>query len=223
MFLISLKEIIEKYELEILIIDDGSPIEDFKKLELSIRTLLNEKTKLFRSEKNLGKGGAIEFGIQKSKGEILAFLDADGSISKEEVKNCLDYFLKNQEIDLLMTSRIKMLGKTVKRSFKRHFSGRVFITFFNFLFSIPAYDTQCGFKVFKKEKFEMVKTYIQDKRWTWDTELVILFCLYKFNVIEFPVSWKDTDGSKINLLNDSWKMFYSLLKFKKYLKEKKLI
>lgn len=178
---------------------------------------------MIRLEKNFGKGGAIEFGIENTKGEILSFLDADGSISKDEVQNCIEYFFSHPEIDLLISSRIKMLGKRIQRSLKRHLSGRIFITIFNYLFNVPAYDTQCGFKIFKKEKYNLVKELILNKSWTWDTELIILFYLKKFNIIEYPISWHDEAGSKVSLFKDSFRMFFSLIKFKSHLKEKKLI
>jgi dolichyl-phosphate beta-glucosyltransferase len=216
-FLESLSTELNHLPIEILIVDDGSPEEEFKKLSDSITKYLSNKIKLIRSIPNLGKGGAIEIGINSSRTELIGFVDADGAIPYYEIINLYNIMIHSDK-DMVISSRIKMLGKTVKRNLHRHISGRVFMTIYNFFFSIPVYDTQCGLKIFKRSKYELIKNNILDKRWTWDTQLITLFYLNNFKIQEVAIDWEDIDGSKVNVLKDSIRMIFSLYKLKKTLK-----
>jgi dolichyl-phosphate beta-glucosyltransferase len=217
-FLSTLAHVLPK-EMNLIIVDDGSPKEDFQSLKDKIAPFLNEQIQLLRYEKNRGKGGAIEFGLEHTDAPWLGFLDADGSISATEVLYLWNFAKSQNNFDLVLSSRIKLLGKTIDRTFKRHFFGRIFVTYMNFLFHVPVYDSQCGYKIFRKSLYESVKNQILNKRWLWDTELVILSYKSKFNCIEIPIDWQDIPGSKISLISDSIKMALGLWEFKKSLKE----
>lgn len=202
-------------EVKFIIVDDGSPLEDFIKMESLIKPYLNDKINLLRYERNLGKGGAISFGISNTQSEYVGFLDADGSIPFYEVKNLIDNLHKNREIDMLVASRILMLGKKIERNFLRHLIGRLFSTFLNILFPMNVYDSQCGFKIFSKNKYTEISKYITDYRWLWDTQVLILFYLFNFKIIEYPIDWKEKSGSKLVIFVDALKMLWGLLEFKK--------
>lgn len=201
-------------DISYIIVDDGSPIEDFNLLVERVRPYLNSQVTLLRYETNRGKGGAIEFGLEHANTEYVGFLDADGSIPHYEVINLWEFTKSNLHLDLILSSRIKLLGKQIDRSIKRHISGRIFVTYLNYLFNVPVYDSQCGFKIFKLSLYNSIKSKIINKRWLWDTELLILSYLKGFNCAEVAIDWKDVQGSKINLISDAMKMALGLWNFK---------
>ena len=62
-------------KIEILIIYDDTSKEDFQKiLQLKKR---DKRIKIIKNKVNLGAGQSRNIGIKKSKGELIAFLDAD--------------------------------------------------------------------------------------------------------------------------------------------------
>ena len=70
---------------EIIVVDDGSSDNTTK----SAKSLENEKIKVFKLDKNRGKGYALNFGLKKAmeKADIIGFLDGDlGSSSSETIK-----------------------------------------------------------------------------------------------------------------------------------------
>lgn len=214
-YLQDLKKQLTGLAVELIIVDDGSPAESFNLLKSKIAGLLNAFVKLERYENNQGKGFAIAYGIGLAKGRIVGFVDSDGAIPAHEVRNALDYYIKNDQYDMLVFSRIKMLGKSVERSFMRHLSGRIFVTIISLLFGIPVYDSQCGFKLFKKEIYELLKCKITDTRWVWDTQLLILFYINNRQIKEIPIDWKDIAGSKVKIIQDSARMLFKMLSFKR--------
>ena len=65
----------KKINFEIIYINDGSTDNSYSKLR-NIK-LRNKKISLISYNQNLGKSAALKKGIQKSKNEILIFLDCD--------------------------------------------------------------------------------------------------------------------------------------------------
>lgn len=70
---------------EIIVVDDGSS----DNTESEAKSVDNEKVKVFRLDKNRGKGYALNFGLKEAlkNADIIGFLDADlGSCSSEVIK-----------------------------------------------------------------------------------------------------------------------------------------
>jgi len=69
---------------EIIIVDDGSTDSTLKVL-LSLKNE-NKKLKIYR-QKHLGPGSSRNFGVKKSAGDILVFVDADMEFDKDFLKH----------------------------------------------------------------------------------------------------------------------------------------
>jgi hypothetical protein len=145
-------------------------------------------------------------------------MDADGATALESVAEMFARLESDLKLDGVIGSRIKMLGKNVQRSSLRHYVGRLFATYFNALFDIPVYDSQCGAKVFRKEVVLRALPLVSDYGFTWDTQLVVLLMKLGANVVEHPVSWKEVGNNKVSMLRDPIKMAWKLWRFRQTLK-----
>jgi len=83
-----------KDKLEIIVVDDGSKDDTYK-----IASKFKSKmVKVYRFEKNKGKGAAMNYAIKKSKGEFIVTMDADNVIvEKGTLKHMVSNF-KNPKI-----------------------------------------------------------------------------------------------------------------------------
>jgi len=166
---------------------------------------------------NTGKGGAVLRGWDQSgNADLLAFADADGAVSAAEILRA-EVFFRSPEAataDALFASRVKMLGRTVDRSLKRHLSGRVFATLVSIVGRVPAYDTQCGLKILRRSAFEKIRSHQQSVGFAFDVELCLLLRKFGCPIIEFPVDWTDIPGSKVSLLRDSTRMACEVFKIR---------
>ncbi len=61
------------FVFETIFVDDGSQDKSY----FVLKKFESEKLKIFRLKENKGKGFALGYGIEKSRGEILVFLDSD--------------------------------------------------------------------------------------------------------------------------------------------------
>ena len=92
-----------KERLEIIIVDDGSADKTYE-----IAKSLSNRYKNVRcfTKKNEGKASALNYGIAKANGEIIATLDADSYIEKETIWRMLPYF-KDKEV-AAVTAAVKV-------------------------------------------------------------------------------------------------------------------
>jgi glycosyltransferase involved in cell wall biosynthesis len=213
----------------ILVSDDGSNSLQREQLSRVLGPCLNQTEgeaphvlpPLF-VEENTGKGAAVRRGWDYGEVHgfsLLAFADADGAVSATEIARAENHIRENtQDIDALFGSRVKMLGRTVTRSLKRHLSGRIFATLVSRLGNVPAYDTQCGLKILKTESYRVIQSAIQTPGFAFDVELCLLIQKANCRVIEFPVDWHDVPGSKVSLLRDSVRMAIEVVKISRHVK-----
>ena len=223
-FLVELMRVLPN-RFTILVSDDGSKNDETERLSALIKdcrwTVTPEShvpillEPIFHS-KNTGKGGAVYRGWEESDGySFVAFADADGAISAREILRAETYFLSDEcKADALFASRVKMLGRSIQRSLYRHLTGRVFATLVSEIGGIPAYDTQCGFKILKSEAYQKIRPYLKTLGFAFDVELALLLNKLGKRIIEFPIDWHDVPGSKVRMIRDSISMAMEVLKIR---------
>lgn len=223
----------ERRDTEIVVSDDGSRVEEFQFIFEVITDLQRKypwaRLQMFRADQNGGKGAAIAREFLRSTSDIVGFVDADGSVSASECFRVLDVlrmtYGREKETGLtagrrcssVIGTRIKMLGNPVDRHPYRHYTGRIFATLVSELFHIPVYDSQCGCKFFVRDDVRNVMDFAYDKRWLWDTQLIISLFKAGYHQIEVPLSWREVPGSKVSLLKDAVRMFGGIVRFRLFL------
>jgi hypothetical protein len=82
------------------------------------------------------------------------------------------------------------------------------------LLGLKIRDTQCGFKLFHRER----TTAIFEKQTTWgfgfDAEILFVAVRRGLKVREVPVRWSHAEGSKIRFLRDGLRMFGDLMRIR---------
>lgn len=76
---------------ELLLIDDYSTDNSYKIIE---KYLTDERIKYLRNERNSGPAITRNVGLEKSKGEYIAFLDSDDIWAKNKLELQIDYMKK---------------------------------------------------------------------------------------------------------------------------------
>jgi glycosyltransferase involved in cell wall biosynthesis len=127
--------------LELLVVDDGSRDRTAEVAE-SIPGV-----RLIRHPKNKGYGAALKTGFSKASGELIGFLDADGTYPPEYFPQLCQVALNGA--DLVIGSR--MAGEDSKMPFTRRVGNFFFANLLTLLSHQKVTDSASGMRVFKKE------------------------------------------------------------------------
>ncbi len=191
---------------EIIVICDGEDNSDDIIKSFSFRY---PNIKLLCFGNRLGNGGALIQGIKVAEGKEICFVDADESVSIDDLKGM---FHALHGVDGVIASRrLKRSKILIKQPIQRRLASRIFNIFVRILFSLPFEDTQCGAKVFKQEA---ILNILNDLKTTgFETDVEILWRLRKmgYRIKEYPISWKHSEGTKFKL-SDSKGMLISLIR-----------
>lgn len=133
-------------KLELLVVDDGSR-DKTAEVASSIPGV-----SLIRHPKNKGYGAALKTGFSKASGELIGFLDADGTYPPEYFPQLCQAALKGT--DLVIGSR--MAGADSKMPLTRRIGNFFFATLLTLLGRQKVTDSASGMRVFKKEILEQI-------------------------------------------------------------------
>lgn len=160
--------------MALVFVDDGSS--DGTPARLHALAASHPNVDVVSLDENLGKGEAVRLGMVKALATgatWVGYLDADLSTPVSEMLRLVDVAIDHPETDVVMGSRVAMLGRRVHRSAFRHYSGRVFATGASLVLAKPVYDTQCGAKIFRSgTALERAISTPFRSRWAFDVELL---------------------------------------------------
>ena len=164
-------------------------------------------------EQNRGKGYAVRQGVLAASGDIIAFMDADGSTPPSELVRLMKPLIR-KEADIVIGSR-KMDGARIQRQpLGRHVFGKVFSILPRLLLSLPYQDTQCGFKLFRRNCARGL--FSESRRDGFEFDLDILYRAEKnrMTILEVGIQWADQVGSKVMPIRDGLKMMVAMLQIR---------
>jgi dolichyl-phosphate beta-glucosyltransferase len=192
---------------ELIIADDGS-----RDQTLALVRLFEESDARIRALAcpHMGKGATIRVGMLNARGGFILFMDADGATPLNEIPKLLDALEKGH--DVAIGSRVvQHPGEAeVKTPFYRHFIGRSFAFFVNLLALGGIGDTQCGFKMFRREAAAAIFSRQKTVGFAFDVEILFIARQLSLSVAEIPVNWTAQPGSKVNLVSDSIRMLWDV-------------
>ncbi|MCA9922589.1 MAG: glycosyltransferase family 2 protein [Anaerolineales bacterium] len=133
-------------DLELLVVDDGS---SDKTVEIAGSI---EGVRLIQHEQNRGYGGALKTGFSRAKGELIGFLDADGTYPPEYFPQLCKEALNGS--DLVIGSR--MAGADSQMPLTRRVGNFFFANLLSLLGRRRITDSASGMRVFKQSVLERV-------------------------------------------------------------------
>ncbi len=216
-----IKDFIESWHgvYEVIIVDDGSKDYTYQAIldNLFFKKLITDGHFKILKQENYGKGAALRNGVLTAEMDFILTLDADMATHPNELLQWYEINKGFKNNELLIGSR-ELVTSQVNDSIKRKFIGNVFNFFVRHFIKLNLKDTQCGFKLYPQQMGKKLFSGLQIKGWAHDVELLKKAQLLNYKIIEMPIAWNAVEGSKINVLRDSWNMFWEVIKIKKVIK-----
>jgi glycosyltransferase involved in cell wall biosynthesis len=210
-----------KSDYEIICVVDGKNID--KTFSKAKNTKL-KKLKVIGYPVNKGKGHAVRYGMERSKGDLVAFLDAGMEIHPEGLRLLLSH-MEWYESDVIVGSVRHSASKVTGYPLIRKILSWGYHTMTKTLFGLKITDCQRGIKIFRREVLEDVLPKLLVKAYAFDIEMLSVAQRFGYtNIHDGPV---EMDARKIkyssvkaftvwSMLRDTLAVFYRLKILKYY-------
>lgn len=210
------------YPYEIIAIVDGTNVD--KTYEIAKR-IKSSKIRVYGYKNNRGKGYALRYGVVRSRGDVIAFIDAGTDLNPTGLQMLVAHFYW-YDADIIVGSKWHSVSK-VQYPLKRTILSRGYSFFVKLLFNLKIRDTQLGMKLFRRDVLENVLPRLLVKKYAFDIELLAVSNYLGYtHIYEAPVelSWDQVESSVskrlfqtiLEMFLDTLAVFYRLRILKYY-------
>ena len=200
----------QDFSWEIVVVDDGSEDGTAEAAESSFDA---PACRLLQNPKNAGKGASVRRGMLAARGDVRLFSDADLSTPIDELPRLLQALESGFDIAVgsraLRDSRVE-----VHQPLYRETMGKIFNLIVQVVVLSGIKDTQCGFKLFRREAAESVFARQGLDGWCFDVEVLALARRLGFSIAEVPVRWLNSPATRLMVFRDSLRMFLDLFRIR---------
>jgi dolichyl-phosphate beta-glucosyltransferase len=190
---------------ELIVVNDGSKDAT---AAIAKRLAVNEPNIcILENPGNKGKGYSVKHGMLEARYDWVLFSDADLSAPIAEVSKLFEA-ASRQQAEIAIGSRAldrSLIG--THQSGLRELGGRVFNVMAQLGAGLRLWDTQCGFKLFRRDAARAVFKRLRLERFGFDVEALFVARSLGYRIVEVPVRWSHVDGTKVSLVTDSVDMF----------------
>ena len=172
------------------------------------------RVRQIRNGRNRGKGASVREGVLSARGEYIFFMDADLSVSIDQIDCALDVMRRGDVPILIGSRRVKGARIETHQPALREYLGRGFTYLARLVLSARIADFTCGFKGFRRDDARLLFSVQHCDDWAFDAEILYLARLLGRPVYQYPVRWRDHRDSKVRLSRDIWRTLTSLIRIR---------
>ena len=178
---------------ELVVVDDGSRDGTVRVAES------RSQVRVLRNPGNRGKGYAVRHGMLDAGGDWVLYSDADLSTPIEEAETLYQAAVKNAAAIAIGSRAIDRSLVSVHQSSFREYSGRAFNLIMRAITGLNFSDTQCGFKLYRRDAAQTVFSRQKLDGFSFDVEDLYLAKKSGLKAIEVPVRWANVEGTKVSM------------------------
>ncbi len=202
----------KKHNYELIVVNDGST-DKTKEVVLELaKEFGHKKIKIIDNAGNKGKGYSVKQGFLAATKLWVLFTDADLSTPIEELETCIRH--AGTAAVVVGSRNLPMSQIVVKQPFLRSTLGKLFPFFVRLLLLPKIRDSQCGFKLFRKDVAAAITQRQRINGFCFDVEQLYIAKQLGFVIQEVPITWSNDERSKIRVVRDSLLMFFDLLRIR---------
>ncbi len=185
---------------EVLVVDDGSK----DKTAEIVRTYTS--VRLLQHKVNRNYGGALKTGFKNANGDMIAFLDADGTYPPEYFPQFCNEVIKGA--DMVVGSR--MAGEKNDSPFVRQMGNFVFASLVSLIGNRRVTDVASGMRVFRRDVLD--RLYPLPNGLNFTPVMSVRAIHENIRLVEVPIPHGERDGhSKLSVIQDGMRFFNSIV------------
>lgn len=195
--------------VDLLVVDDGSTdgtariVQEVVGDRLPLTVLVNDP--------NRGKGFSVRRGMLAAEGDYVLFTDADLSTPIEEADRLVAAIEEGADIAIgsrgMANSQVE-----VHQPWWREQAGKMFGRLTRLIALPGIHDSQCGFKVFRREAARSVFPLQGLEGWAFDVEVLVIARKLGYSIAQVPVRWVNDPNTKVRMLTDGPKMVLDMVR-----------
>lgn len=180
--------------LEVVVVDDASRDNSWEVMQ---RFAGHGRVKLFRHDRNQGKGAALRTGFARATAPYVLVQDADLEYDPSEYHLLLEPVLAGVA-DVVFGSRFQGAGAHRVLYFWHSLGNRFLTTMSNMVTDLNLTDLEACYKLFRREVLEKIT--IAENRFGFEPEIVAKVSRLRMRIYEVPISYHGrtyAEGKKI--------------------------
>lgn len=212
-----IESVLEKirFDHELICVVDGKIDKTFQEA----KKVKSKKIKVVGYKNNHGKGYAVRYGMVRSKGGLVAFIDAGRDLDPNGLSMMLEHF-EWYNADIVVGSKRHPVSK-VNYPWQREILSVGYQLLVKILFGLKIRDSQVGMKFFKRKVLEDVLPRLLVKTYAFDIEiLAVAYHLGYKRIFEAPINiaWDEKNSvlskslykTVLGMFIDTLAVFYRL-------------
>jgi ubiquinone/menaquinone biosynthesis C-methylase UbiE len=187
-------------DTELVFVEGHSQDDTYSAIAREITAHPERKTQLHR-QAGMGKGDAVRLGFAKAQGDILMILDADMTVSPEDLPRFYDA-LHSGRGEFINGVRLVYPMEDEAMRFFNFIGNKFFSLAFSWLLGQPIKDTLCGTKVLWKRDYELIaanRSYFGDFDPFGDYDLIFGAARLGFKIVDLPIRYRARTYGETNI------------------------
>jgi len=188
-------------DVEVIVVNDGSKDRTGEIVDQF------DQVRQVRHPVNKGYGAALKTGFENATGQVVGFLDADGTYPPEFFPQILKAFL-TENADIALGSR--MMGEKSGMPMTRYIGNKFFAVLLSWIVGRRITDTASGLRVFRKEVLPQLYPLPDGLNLTPAMSTKAIH--ENLKIIELPMPYDERVGrSKLNVIGDGMRFFNTIV------------
>ncbi|BCL59531.1 hypothetical protein DGMP_02240 [Desulfomarina profundi] len=182
----------DRYDIEVLIIDDSSQDNTFEKSELAKRAgLVPFKLTVLYNPKNQGYGGNQKIGFHyamENGFDWVALVHGDGQYAPECLPELVEV-LATKKAEVVFGSRMLEKRAALKGGmpFYKYVGNKILTTYQNFMLGSDLSEFHSGYRLYSIEALKTIPFSLNSNDFHFDTEIIIQLIFARQRIMELPI------------------------------------
>ena len=189
-------------EVEIIVVNDGS-----RDKTAEIVKRFGREVKLITFKKNKGYGAALKAGFKEASGNLVSFLDADGTCDPKFFIDLCNKLIK-EDADIAIGSR---MGPGNEMPLVRRIGNKAYVMLINLIGRVRITDSASGMRVIRKDCLPRIYPLPDGLHFTPAMSCRAVMDA-NIKIVEVPISYRERKGeSKLSVIQDGIRFLKTII------------